>query len=1506
MAITKTFTYQPFQEALVGYGATEIADNYSSTFTNDSSQVCVEIVHKSGPFGKTGHISTPSSNDTVSSIVKAELAGTEFEIWKVQGAKTDVDAILHQLKFYPADYPQSRPYDAVDNPVGWRNDLDTYKMKINKTSGNYGSSENPPLIPNTEFEIIVKDPTNNYDVVDTGYLTADPVNLGIVAQRPFFSDEGTGEMSGIPDNVIVNGVIGGNYNFGTVANTGYEQDQVTVSAEVYDYHENGGTVPNSTTIIVEGYDATYVNDKIPNPSVPAGTLFEFTGDIYEIQSFLDSVRLRTSNNQKKTIITRTKIQNIDIGSYFDTVTWFPQDLVPTGYPPNYPVNTINTPEDQTVILAQNPSLGFDLTNMPEVNEYSITITFDSNAQSAILNAWETDDKLATIDTSTTYVKTSTSSFASVIQAHEQIILDLVPDYYGSFTYNIEYKAYNSSFGSQYTYNNTVTVNVSNVEEYNWNNPGTISWNKNEPFTFDSGLVITDNALSGTANYRVKVSANTYTDVANNTFTYANEPGFFLRHENTDIPSEWVDQGNGAYFLEFEGTRSQINSALAQLSFIPPIDWLKPSVTDTAWGDAFWVSFEVERLSYPAKQVSFSSPVVLTFAVGTNTSNWSDSGTNPYPIDWEKNMSAYWDSGIVITDIAYEHPLYNASTNYTVRMRPYYIDTNNDHHPFNEVTISTTSAQVITNFDIGTGELTFTGTKAEINAALENLCMLPDVGFLQPADAGEPWFFFDIEIVRTLDSVVILPYPDSPWNQINWGTDADAFVLLTPSIFAETTPQETFYNQNQVTSGDPNFQLRQIVDPKQAMVYNIVFTLDSAELLPYSNGVQLGVPGQDYVDLGYLDNDVDYIEASDWTFSITHPNPTIVNQLLRDIYFVGDIIIPGANVRLGYTVYKNGYLVQSGSTDITELLSEDNFEMQTRNSAYAFSDPIGLRGEFEDYQMYADANLPLGTSKFDSMIVNYVDSPTQPGSNIYVYNPEGVRIEKTSWTNSTQTVVLDESANNPSGTSAYVNRYLSTQSTQDLLEKRFVFPAELTPITGSTNISANMYDDMLGYWEETKFRFGYNTTANVDPTYTKTKKQFVTKISPHPSPVRSLRDETQFIPNLSTGKSTCIRMRVGSSITASEAIADAPYNNVWEYDTSGQPNVWQHTNAGPLPTWNMSGTSAPMGLVSRKSDMGILVCAHDSPDFLNTAPSPYNTRYGNSPGQNTFITITGQPLLTNATKNGWQSADISNNNTIIIGVEGTGGSWKNTPQGIGDVLVDEDNDYVYITACNGNQDGIMLVRQSLTSPDSVDTSSAADSFIKVPITSNANMPLNTRKAGNPNAFKLGKLSDGTIVTCLGDYLQSHFKMVHYDPVTGNITHSETISRSNWATFGSSKNFNSFFQLQLGVCDYDYVQLNLDGYALLGPFLYKWNGSSWVEVYAEQGASNSTDIISSSSLGDGVFIIKAGEFKRIGHPNGDPETIYGTGVFPTDTIQDHYNGHRRSKSFLSRDYIYRFAT
>ena len=140
MALGKTVTYTPFQETSFGYGSTEIASNYSTEIPNATDVITLTITHNSGNWDDTGHISTPSSGTAIS------VYDPTTKTFTVKGKRSEVDVILSELSFYPADKPASRPF-AADNFTGHK----TLLYKQNIIDGNYGSAENPPAIGNTEF-----------------------------------------------------------------------------------------------------------------------------------------------------------------------------------------------------------------------------------------------------------------------------------------------------------------------------------------------------------------------------------------------------------------------------------------------------------------------------------------------------------------------------------------------------------------------------------------------------------------------------------------------------------------------------------------------------------------------------------------------------------------------------------------------------------------------------------------------------------------------------------------------------------------------------------------------------------------------------------------------------------------------------------------------------------------------------------------------------------------------------------------------------------------------------------------------------------------------------------------------------------------------------------------------------------------------------------------------------------------------------------------------------------
>ena len=168
--------YTPFQETSFGYGSTELASNYSAItgFQNSTDIVKIVIQHLSGNWDDTGHISTPSSGTAVS------VYDPTTKIFTVRGQRSDVDVVLSQLTFYPADNPASRPY-AADNTNGFK----TLLFKQNQTTGNYGSAENPPAIGDTTFEAVGYD-ANNVSRI-TGTIIFNPTEPTTGNQRPFFA-----------------------------------------------------------------------------------------------------------------------------------------------------------------------------------------------------------------------------------------------------------------------------------------------------------------------------------------------------------------------------------------------------------------------------------------------------------------------------------------------------------------------------------------------------------------------------------------------------------------------------------------------------------------------------------------------------------------------------------------------------------------------------------------------------------------------------------------------------------------------------------------------------------------------------------------------------------------------------------------------------------------------------------------------------------------------------------------------------------------------------------------------------------------------------------------------------------------------------------------------------------------------------------------------------------------------------------------------------------------------
>ena len=228
MALGKTVTYTPFQETSFGYGSSEIATAHSSVFSNATDIVKVIITHSSGNWDNTGHLSTPSSGTAVA------VYHEDQSQWVCEGQRDHVDAVLDTLSFFPADKPQSRPYNATTNPSGFQ----TVALKANQTTASGFADEEPPAIGNTVFSLKVY---NGASVVSSNVVTFDPTEPTIGNQRPFFSVvPPTEDLNTTAHDIFAGGLV----NLGTISH-GSDTENVRVKC-AFRYFGTGNTIFSGT------------------------------------------------------------------------------------------------------------------------------------------------------------------------------------------------------------------------------------------------------------------------------------------------------------------------------------------------------------------------------------------------------------------------------------------------------------------------------------------------------------------------------------------------------------------------------------------------------------------------------------------------------------------------------------------------------------------------------------------------------------------------------------------------------------------------------------------------------------------------------------------------------------------------------------------------------------------------------------------------------------------------------------------------------------------------------------------------------------------------------------------------------------------------------------------------------------------------------------------------------------------------------------------------------------
>lgn len=731
MALGKTVTYTPFQETSFGYGSSEIATAHSSTFSNATDIVKVIITHSSGNWDSTGHLSTPSSGTAVAVYHEQQSE------WAVTGQRDDVDAVLDTLSFFPADKPQSRPYNATTNSTGFQ----TVALKANQTDGNF-ANEDPPTIGNTVFTVKVY---NGASVVSTNTVTFDPTEPTTGNQRPYFSVvPPTEDLNSTAHDTVAGGLV----NLGTISH-GSDTENVRVKCAFRPY----GTTNNFRGTgygYFTGDTNIFIGDKKPATANNDDARFDFTGSVAETQAFLDNVRYSNSGNQT-TFDMYLTISDGVTGSEYTKTVFFSDAII-----------GVTTIADLHYVEDDNPA-NWDFGNLtftnvqPDVTQYVATIDLDATGTSNTTGF----TTATSVDSQTfssgilTITETDLATFKTALRN-----LRYVPtaDYSGSFNMTVDFTFSNPTLGTTYS-STQQTVAITGQEVAEISNPTTThSWAEDQPYDFNTGVY--PQIIHGrNDNFDINFQMS---DV---------NAGILWRHGNNGF----YRAATGGYKLS--GTRDQVNLALDNLYFAPATDY----------NTNFTISFTVERTSGDLTHQTNSTGTFTMNATATPEFQHSPpvGGTQ-----WEANVSKIFDTGIVITDTATDFgTLPAAGTDYTVDMRMI----SQSGGTFTNGKLEATKKSILNSHSTNPGNTyTITGSRSAVNDNLLEMKMIPDPLYQDTTD-----FYVEYKITRNFDGLVFTNFSPSFRTTFTNPTIAPAFTLSTQTFDWNEDSRTTINTQLQI-------------------------------------------------------------------------------------------------------------------------------------------------------------------------------------------------------------------------------------------------------------------------------------------------------------------------------------------------------------------------------------------------------------------------------------------------------------------------------------------------------------------------------------------------------------------------------------------------------------------------------------------------------------------------------------------------------------------------------------
>ena len=550
--------------------------------------------------------------------------------------------------------------------------------------------------------------------------------------------------------------------------------------------------------------------------------------------------------------------------------------------------------------------------------------------------------------------------------------------------------YNIEIGSS----TAVTLNVTAHDEFSISQVTNLAWSEDVSKIFNSGLQITDLAdinsdlATYQTDYRVEIAmwygASEFTD------------GTIVANTTTGLTVGGAGNQNGqgdTNMISYTGSKTNINAALADLKFIPNVDYS---------GNGPNVFYKIVRVQDSSVLTDQASTTRTEFATATAHNEYSH--TLIQDIAWDEDTPKLFDTNAQITDLADENSDYSQhNSSYTASLQLLNWD--------DSAVITTASIGVLStitgysNLTITTNSngTTVSGPKTDVNTALQNLKMIPDMDWISsPSTNGK--FFSWIDLTRDSDPVVLVDGSASNvWVGFDEGTDSTEYATSVSGMtYTEDLQSQSIFSGTTIGITDA------AADYFSNLTYEITVTIPSAAGTfdtNSSNTITLGgsanISANTKASVNTALRALQFTPTVDYAtnFNVTYSQTRYINGASATTHAttqnVGTVTAtPVAEFAFGTANSNIQYMVQDGAVATTggQVLSPKNL---TENWSKTYDRPITITdiavdGGTTNYKIVF--TVPAGTTLYDNTNTSFagtLDWDTK--ENIHTKLSEGIRI-----------------------------------------------------------------------------------------------------------------------------------------------------------------------------------------------------------------------------------------------------------------------------------------------------------------------------------------------------------------------------------------------------------------------------------------------------------------------------------------------------------------------------------